>query len=134
MRQNTWNVKYTCTWIVSPHDMRSIHVTWWWVIYQECNKYKQTIIYMYRVSQVIYIIITISTARYFNQSLPVSYTTGSSYRSSYSSRTHPKMAYRSLLFIPFYYVNWNLNGQGALIRWVYPVQIRDHGLKQTPVY
>jgi len=29
----------------------------------------------------------------FNQSLPESHTTGNSYRSSYSSRTHPNMAY-----------------------------------------
>jgi len=30
---------------------------------------------------------------YFNQSLPVSYTIGSSYRSPHSGRTHPHMAY-----------------------------------------
>jgi len=37
--------------------------------------------------------ITISTVWYFNQSPPVSHTTGNSYRSPHSGRTHPNMAY-----------------------------------------
>jgi len=44
---------------------------------------------MYRASHVIYTIITISTAWYFNQHLPVSHTTDSAYRSPCSSWTHP---------------------------------------------
>jgi len=48
---------------------------------------------MYRASHVIYTIITIDTAWYFNQSLSLSHITGSSYRSPYSSRTHPIMTY-----------------------------------------
>ena len=59
----------------------------------KCNKYNWTIIYMYRASHVIYII-TISTVWCFKQSLPVSHTTGSSYRSPHSKRTHLNMAYR----------------------------------------
>ena len=50
-------------------------------------------IHMYQASHVIYTIITISTTWYFNQSLSVSHTTGSSYWSPHSSRTHPDMAY-----------------------------------------
>jgi len=48
---------------------------------------------MYRVSHVIYTIIAISSAWYFNQPLPVSHTTSSSYRSPHSRWTHPDMAY-----------------------------------------
>jgi len=48
---------------------------------------------MYQASHVIYTIITINTAWYFNQSLPVSHTTGSSYQSPHSGRTHPNMTY-----------------------------------------
>jgi len=47
---------------------------------------------MYRAYRVSYTIITISTTWYSNQSLSVSHTTGSSYRSPCSSRTHPNMA------------------------------------------
>jgi len=46
---------------------------------------------MYWASHVIYTIITISTVWYFNQPLPVSHTTGSSYWSLHSSQTHPNM-------------------------------------------
>ena len=41
---------------------------------------------------------------------------------------------RQVMLLPFYYVNWKLNGQGALVRWVYPAHTRNHGLKQTPDY
>jgi len=37
----------------------------------------------------------------------------------------------SSLFILFYYVNWKLKGQKALVRWVYPVHTRDQGFKQA---
>ena len=91
-----------------------------------------------------YTIITISITWYFNQSLPVSHTTGSSYWSRNTSRTHPDMTYgyhypnkrviqyqafqSSSLFMSFYFINWKLKGQGALIGWVYPVHTRDHAL------
>ena len=48
---------------------------------------------MYQASHVIYTIITISNTWYFNQSLLVSHTTGSSYWSPHSNRTHLDMAY-----------------------------------------
>jgi len=48
---------------------------------------------MYQASHVIYTIITINTTWYFNHSLPVSHTTDSSYRSLYSGRTDPSVAY-----------------------------------------
>ena len=51
------------------------------------------VVYRYQASHVIYTIVAISTTWYFNQSLPVSHTTGSSYWSPNSSRTHPDMAY-----------------------------------------
>jgi len=77
---------------------------------------------MYRACHVIYIIITISTTWYLNQSFSVSHTTDSSYWSPYSSRTHLNMAYGyyylnesdQMTSIPditivydVYYVNWN---------------------------
>ena len=92
-----------------------------------------------------YTIIMISITWYFNQSLLVPHTTSSSYWSSYSSQTHADMAYgyhypnkrvikyqtflSPSLFIVFNYVNWKLNGQGALIGWVFPVHNQDYGLK-----
>ena len=97
--KNIWDGEYmecrdTCTWTsVSPHEVQSIHVKWRWTRFMKYNKYKWTIIYMYRASHVIYTIITISVVWYFNQSFPVSHTTSSSYRSSYSSRTHPNITY-----------------------------------------
>jgi len=45
---------------------------------ENSNQYNETIVYMYQASQVIYPIVAISTACYFNQSLPVSHITGSS--------------------------------------------------------
>ena len=103
---------------------------------------------MYQACHLIYIIITISTAWYFNQYLPVSYTIGSSYRSPYSSRSHPNMKYgyhypnergpnnkRSCHHHCLYcscYVNWKPNGQGVLIEWVHPVHPRDYGLTYSP--
>ena len=68
------------------------------------NKYNKTIVYMsqaivymYQASHVKVVsfvtIVAISTTCYFNQSLPVSHTTGSSYWSPHSSRIHPDMAY-----------------------------------------
>jgi len=54
---------------------------------------------MYIASHDIYTIITIIPTWYFNQSLSMSHTTSSSYRSPYSIRTHPNMAYR------YYYPN-----------------------------
>jgi len=49
---------------------------------------------MYRACHVVYTIIIISIVWYFNQSLSVSHTTDSSYRSPYSKRTHPNMTYQ----------------------------------------
>ena len=53
------------------------------------NKYIYPIVYMYQASHVIYTIEAISTTWYFNHSLPVSHTTGSSYIPEPALRTNP---------------------------------------------
>jgi len=85
---------------------------------------------MYRASHVIYTIIAISTAWYFNQSLPVFHITDSSYRSPYSSKPirtwhtgsvirtrewpNNKCSCHHHCLYYFYYVNWKPNDQWAL--------------------
>ena len=101
---------------------------------------------MYRTSHVIYTIITINITGYFNQSLHMSHTTDSSYETrtpvepiriwhtstiiQTRERPNNKRSCHHCLYRS-YYVNWKLNGQGALIVSVYPVHTREHDFKRT---
>ena len=92
---------------------------------------------MYHVRHVIYTIVAISTTWYFNQSLLLepalqSNPSGHGLRVPLSKRESDQIisVFDVTIVYIVYYVNWKPNGQGALVRWVYPVHTRDNVLNR----